>query len=1505
MTMRSIYISMVMICFSAEIFAQAPNGSSQQNAVPVTKPGAYTNTTINYVRTWEPSMPSTNPEAVKVGTVAQVKQSTQYLDGLGRPLQTVSKGIGGSGKDIVAPTVYDAFGREQFKYLPYADQGTVNGVFKTDPFTNQKNFYENGTLSPGTTLEKVFYSRTDFEASPLNRSISSFAPGNSWAKNDGVTGEQGGHKPVQQQYLINTTTDSVRIWNMVSGSNIPVSSTAYATGQLYKNIIVDEGGNQLVEYKDKEDKVILRKVQLAGVPGTAHVGWLCTYYVYDDLGNLRFVISPKAVELINSSWTIAQTIADGLCFQYQYDLRNRMIIKKIPDADEVHMVYDVRDRLVFTQDGALRAKSPKEWHTTFYDELNRPVMTAIYPSNSSRASLQTTMNGVIGSSSTQNYTVSGPDQLVIGSRETGRPLYQARQEIVFQAGFESETNADFLAEIVETLTVGTETIVVSNPLPSISGYEPLTYTYYDNYSYNGAKAYDVSYASKPQPGSNPYAETIAKSIATYGLTTGGKVRILGTSQWLTTSVFYDEKGRVIQSRGDNVGGGEDIITSLYDFNGKVLSTYQHHTNPRSGANPSTRIRTMTAYDHAGRVTEIKKQLNDDNNLERTIATVVYDELGQVKKKSIGKAFGGGTYLDELNYENNIRGWLKSINKDFVNTAGSTTNWFGQVLSYDYGFDGNKEQYNGNISGAKWKSRTNGIARAYGYSYDKASRLIKADFNQQNTIGGSAPWEKNVADFTVDNLAYDANGNMGSMKQKGLSASVIITLDDLHYKYNDHSNTLKHVWDGSNNATSTLGDFKEPVANNTSNQANPSTDFDYTYDVNGSLQTDKNKDIAGIVYNHLNLPQQISITGKGTISYLYDAAGTKLRKSVTDNSVSPSKTKITDYIGGFVYEQDTLQFVSHEEGRIRTVFKTGEPQAWYYDYFEKDHLGNIRIVLTEQSDFSMYLASMEQESAAKENALFSNVESSRSAKPAGYPEDNSVTKVNSSVAKLNATNPDRKIGPSLVIKVMAGDTIRIGARAFYKSQGPVKNKKARLAEDMVTALAAAFGNSGTSAPGAHASRSTNNTPFTADFYNNQYQHLKEKDPQENVNGRPKAYVNFVLFDEQFKLVEENSGVKQVKAEPDQLQTLAQDKTVIKQSGFLYIYTSNESLQDVFFDNLILDHITGPVLEETHYYPFGLVMDGISGRAPGTLENKYLYNGKELQHNEFSTGGGLEWYDYGARMMDQQIGRWHMIDPLSEQYRKWSPYNYALDNPVRFIDPDGMAVEGATGNWTFTGEDAAAAFRSIQAMYGNNGSENRSENDGDGGPGPGITLKTHVVIGNRPQKLINGFPAEMVTKARTYDYYKGSWEAFTDAIKSQQPSFIFIQDYFSPLVTGITTSGYSGLASVAVTRGLTGAIVWNAGANTYSNSMIAAANLNQKVAALGMTNAEAGAFFGWKSATNTKTVADFSRSMLENAGITKEGLKDLMQAYHQVGQYHTINPSAFVRFKQLKEILTLFN
>jgi hypothetical protein len=144
--------------------------------------------------------------------------------------------------------------------------------------------------------------------------------------------------------------------------------------------------------------------------------------------------------------------------------------------------------------------------------------------------------------------------------------------------------------------------------------------------------------------------------------------------------------------------------------------------------------------------------------------------------------------------------------------------------------------------------------------------------------------------------------------------------------------------------------------------------DYEYDVNGNLKQDNNKDIESISYNHLNLPQTITIkNNKGRIEYVYDAAGIKLEKIVKETGKAD---KHTLYLFG-IYEDDKLQFLPMEEGRIRPLRNGGDTiVAFTYDYFIKDHLGNVRMVLTEEQKVDQYPAvTLEGDIATSNDAVY--------------------------------------------------------------------------------------------------------------------------------------------------------------------------------------------------------------------------------------------------------------------------------------------------------------------------------------------------------------------------------------------------------------------------------------------------------------------------------------------------------------------------------------------------------
>lgn len=1299
---------MLLVCsaWAAKGSAQIkPNNTTQPPTPSITllpKPAAYNtggaNVIVNYVRTREAIAPITSEAAFSTANYLQVKQATQFADGLGRPIQTVLKDAyynGTSTQDMVSPSVYDEFGRETVKYMPYLSSQN-NGDFKLDPFTEQKSFNQ-GVYA----TENVFYGQSELEASLLSRTLKTMSPGNSWA---------GSGRGISVDYDINDANEVVK-WNIDAVTNKPYVITGnnfYPTEELYRTVTTDEQGNKMVEYKDKEGRVLLKKVQVAtSAPTiTSHTGWLCTYYVYDDFGLLRCVIPPKAVEgLATYNWDINDThltdVFNELCFQYTYDDRLRMVTKKIPGSGEVYMVYDKRDRLAYLQDANMRAKC--QWLATLYDDLNRPISTGIITPGSTycsdRAALQAYVDYQFTHPAATTITTNknAPADLTISIREVNKHDYYAENTIIINNEFTSENTAEFETHLGPHVEGTTTTTLSYNPLPTGATYYGLTYTFYDNYSFltGGVKSFDASpfnstnFNATGTTGYYPESLPTVATTLTKGLVTGTKVRVLENPDnlatlggWLDAVSYYDDKGRVIQAHADNYVQGVEVASMHYDFSGKVLRTYTSHNNP--AAPKQINILTQNQYDYAGRLTDIKKAIN--GSAAHTILHNEYNELGQLKSKALGETPGSSpaTPLETLNYDYNIRGWLTGINKNYtLNNSG--TERFGMTLSYDYGFnDGSSanDMYNGNISGIRWRSVGDGEQRAYGFRYDAANRMLMADFNNQNTSTGA--WNKTASnglniDFSVimgsngmsSGNAYDANGNIMQLQQKAFNLNSSSLIDNLNYTYITNTNKLKNVIDLQNDPATKLGDFKTSQAYQTSLGTKTNAATDYTYDANGNMQKDLNKDIGtasvnGISYNHLNLPYQVTVTGKGTISYIYDATGNKLQKK----TVEGTNSTITDYIGGFIYEikntnAPTLQFFAHEEGRVREDNAGG----FVYDYFIKDHLGNVRMVLTEEQKTDAYpAATMEIANSAIENSLYTNINNTRTNLPTGYPNNPN----NQQVAVLNGNG--NKIGPGIVLRVMSGDKVNIRASNWYKTTGsigsptpasPVNSIIGAIANGIVNKVGGVKGDvttlsqsGGVLDPGVNAFLANQTAPPT---------------------GIPKAYLNWILLDEQLQFVTASSDSRLVgAANTSSVNVWTESDIPMTKNGYLYVYTSNESPVDVYFDNLQVTHIRGNIVSENHYSPWGLTLKGISSDAVdfGSAKTQhYKYNGKEEQASEFSDGTGLELYDFGARMLDAQLARWFAIDPMADKMRRWSPYNYVFNNPIRFIDPDGMAIDPA--------------------------------------------------------------------------------------------------------------------------------------------------------------------------------------------------------------------------------------
>jgi len=371
--------------------------------------------------------------------------------------------------------------------------------------------------------------------------------------------------------------------------------------------------------------------------------------------------------------------------------------------------------------------------------------------------------------------------------------------------------------------------------------------------------------------------------------------------------------------------------------------------------------------------------------------------------------------------------------------------------------------------------------------------------------------------------------------------------------------------------------------------------------------------------------------------------------------------------GVEYEGANLQFVATPYGRIR---KNGS--NWEFDYFLKDHLGNVRVVLEAgsaspsssvspiSSNTATYLATMEISKAEEEELYFANLNTTRADRPYNYPDKNPL---NTKLAKV----PGKSRGPSIMLRVMAGDTIEISAKAFYNIDDSQQGKGIDFSS-IAGAAIAALTNPVSTVIG-EMQRITNDLGAVAN-QSTVLHPLLEENLQNNM-PQPKSGINFVAYNDKFEVVEINTGMILVEDRINEIQTLAADRMVITESGFLEIFANNDAQTPVYYDNMMITMTTGPVMEVNAYYPFGMIITDLSLAALPDKKNFYKYNAKELQ-----TESGLNWHDFGQRMQDPVIGRFMVPDRFAEKYYHLSPYQYAANNPINCIDINGDSVQVTT-------------------------------------------------------------------------------------------------------------------------------------------------------------------------------------------------------------------------------------
>lgn len=805
----------------------------------------------------------------------KINTEVNYNDGSGRNLQSVGYKVSPTKKDIISGSItFDNFGRPNKNILPVGNLNG-NGNFQNNALTLAQTFYNNDSI-PYNQVKQ-------YEASPLSRVFKTFGAGGAFRPN----------AYAEQKY--ETGNFSVWRYDYNEGTDFISQNTFYTGNELVRERTIDERGNIVRTYTDKLGRTVQKDVQYIN-DGSSESDYLKTAYVYDNLGRLAVIIPPKIYGL-TGAYASSSLYTTGL-YIFKYDHRGRVITKHVPNAGWSYVVYDKQNKPILTQNA--RQKQEKQWLFTKTDAFGRNIMTGVLNLDKSRDTLQKYFDTYIEEN-----------------------LYEERDtSLSAQMGY---TKRSFPSSI--TL-----------PDSAIK-----TVNYYDDYNW------------KPSDSLNFQKYIQPKYDNAKGLMTGNKVRNLKTGEFLRTVMYYDDKNRLIQSKSENRFGLVNQTDAVYNFAGDLL---EDRTIYRKLSTPAIISKTNYLFDHIGRKTQTIHQLN--NNAPEILASYEYDEIGRMIRKNLNEAQkdsivrqneslskgivdvakkyvllqpstvinSDSTYyafigmgLQHIDYSYNIRGNLRGINLTPTDRLDSSKIF---ALKLDYFEDG--RYYDGNLSRQSWKTHQDTLTRKFLYGYDKANRITSAYYSG-----------KGSENYSLSNIAYDANGNIKRLSRKGfISAGTWGNIDSLSYTYtgtgipNDVSNKLFNVQDAINSSIG-LGDFKN----------NSFTPEEYFYYDDGSLKADLNKGIDSIKYNYMGLPTRIYFDSDKYIENIYTADGAKLTQRIVNGATIIQ----TDYIGDLLYKNDTLVSILHDEGKIRfdTVGQI------HYQYSITDHLGNNRVIFEKLND----------------------------------------------------------------------------------------------------------------------------------------------------------------------------------------------------------------------------------------------------------------------------------------------------------------------------------------------------------------------------------------------------------------------------------------------------------------------------------------------------------------------------------------------------------------------------